>query len=118
MRALLGSDNFGEATAFASRTLHEDPGKRSTMGSLIRSRVEELAQSQQADQLKKALALIDQAKQMNTPLGELYTEQLEDLRRQIDKRLSSMTQPQGGPRSANGVGAPSATRPAVAGGEG
>jgi tetratricopeptide (TPR) repeat protein len=119
MHATLRSNAFNEAIAFAQQTLKEDVGKQALIGSIIRSRVEDLGQSASMDDLKRAAELIKQARSMEPPLGERYLSDLNDLQKQIEQRLAqnqgSMT-----PRPADGIASPATTSPApaLAGNEG
>lgn len=118
MQATLNNTNFADAVAFAEKALRDDGSKQGRMGSLIRQKVDELAQSNAAEDLKNAVDLISKAKSMNPPLGARYIEELTGLQKLVDDRIAKLNQGSTGPRSANGFSPPSATRPAALAGEG
>ncbi len=101
MNALLQSDKYDEAVAFAVSTLTKDSGQRSALGPLICARAEELSQSQQPEQLRKAKTLIDLTNGMSVSLGAQYIDRLNAAARVVDKRLADLTSQPGGPRSGN-----------------
>ncbi|MGH7177750.1 MAG: HEAT repeat domain-containing protein [Tepidisphaeraceae bacterium] len=108
MWALLRGQKYADATAFAEQSLRQDPSNQQMIGPAIKSEVDRLAQSDRAEDLQNARALIELTEKMNPALATQYMDQLRDAEKQIRKRLNGASGSDSGPRSAK---AP-ATQPA------
>jgi len=119
LQTLLTSGKFSDAINFAQTTLTRDPTRQPQMASAIRAHADALVQSGTQEDLRKAGELVDQAIKMQPPLANQYLSQLQDVREQINKKLSESAPPTTGPRSATGLTLPgAATREIKVAGEG
>ena len=87
--ALLRSGNYAEAVDFAAKRIAADPQAQGDMGFRIRSEVERLMKSDNPEDLKNAIQLIDETEKMQPQLSSAYSDQLKQYREEIRQRSAS-----------------------------
>ncbi|HMB96491.1 MAG TPA: HEAT repeat domain-containing protein, partial [Tepidisphaeraceae bacterium] len=88
MKALLLSQQYPDAIAFAAQNIRENSKNQQSMGAAIRQEADRLRASGAKDDLDDALKLIQEAHKMDPPLAAQYQYQLSDIEADIQKRLN------------------------------